>query len=41
MTDKPLLIGSLLTRKKYMAAFKAECVRQVAMDAQQTDVARA
>ena len=29
------------TRKKYMPAFKAECVRQVAAGARQTDVARA
>ena len=29
------------TRKKYTPAFKAECVRQVAAGARQTDVARA
>lgn len=28
-------------RKKYTPAFKAECVRQVAAGARQTDVARA
>ena len=41
MPDKPLPSGSPLTRKKYTAAFKAECVRQVAAGARQTDVARA
>jgi len=30
-----------LTRKKYTPAYKAECVRQVAAGARQTDVARA
>lgn len=30
-----------LTRKKYTSAFKAECVRQVAAAARQTDMARA
>jgi len=29
------------SRKKYTAAFKAECVRQVAAGARQSDVARA
>ena len=33
--------GSPATRKKYTPAFKAECVRQVAAGARQTDVARA
>ena len=33
--------GPPLTRKKYTPAFKAECVRQVAAGARQTDVARA
>ena len=30
-----------ITRKKYTQVFKAECVRQVAAGAQQSDVARA
>ena len=41
MPDKLLPSGSPLTRKKYTSAFKAECVRQVAAGARQTDVARA
>jgi putative transposase len=41
MPDNSNLSGSPLTRKKYMPALKAECVRQVAAGAQQTDVARA
>jgi len=41
MPDKTPPSGSLLTRKKYTPAFKAECVRQVAAGARQTDVARA
>jgi transposase len=41
MPDKTLPSGSPLTRKQYTPAFKAECVRQVAAGARQTDVARA
>jgi transposase len=41
MPDKTLPSSSPLTRKKYTPAFKAECVRQVAAGARQTDVARA
>lgn len=41
MPDKTLPSGSPLPRKKYTPAFKAECVRQVAAGARQTDVARA
>ncbi|GAB3636727.1 hypothetical protein GCM10027422_23170 [Hymenobacter arcticus] len=41
MPDKTLPSGSPLTRKKYTPAFKADCVRQVAAGARQTDVARA
>ncbi|OUJ69922.1 transposase [Hymenobacter crusticola] len=41
MPDKTHSSGSPLTRKKYTPAFKAECVRQVAAGARQTDVARA
>ena len=41
MPDKLLSNGLPLTRKKYTSAFKAECVRQVAAGARQTDVARA
>jgi transposase len=41
MPDKLIASGPPLTRKKYTAAFKAECVRQVAAGACQTDVARA
>ena len=41
MTEKPTLGGLPTTRKKHSPAFKAECVRQVAAGARQTDVARA
>ena len=41
MTEKPNLGGLPTARKKYSPAFKAECVRQVAAGARQTDVARA
>lgn len=41
MTEKLNLGGLPTTRKKYTPAFKAECVRQVAAGAWQTDVARA
>ena len=41
MPDNSNPSGSPLTRKKYTPAFKAECVRQVAAGARQTDVARA
>ena len=41
MTEKLNPGGLLATRKKYTPAFKAECVRQVASGARQTDVARA
>jgi len=41
MTEKKLVNGPPVTRKKYTPAFKAECVRQVAAGARQTDVARA
>jgi transposase len=41
MPDKTLPGGSPLTRKKYTPTFRAECVRQVAAGAQQTDMARA
>ncbi len=41
MPDKTLPSGPPLTCKKYTPSFKAECVRQVAAGAQQTDVARA
>ena len=41
MTDKRLADDQPLTRRKYTPAFKAECVRQVAAGARQTDVARA
>ena len=34
-------VGLPSPRKKYTPAFKAECVRQVAAGARQTDVARA
>jgi transposase len=40
MLDNSSLSGSPLTRKEYTPAFKAECVRQVAAGARQTDVAR-
>ncbi len=41
MTEKLNLGGLPATRKKYTPAFKAECVRQVAAGARQSDVARA
>lgn len=41
MTEKKLLDVQPVTRKKYTPAFKAECVRQVAAGARQTNVARA
>jgi len=41
MTEKKPVGGQPATRKKYTPAFKAECVRQVAAGARQTDVARA
>jgi transposase len=40
MSDKTLPNGSPLTRKKYTLAFKAECVRQMAAGARQTDAVR-
>ncbi|TYZ12656.1 transposase [Hymenobacter lutimineralis] len=39
MTEKSNLGGGPATRKKYTPAFKAECVRQVAAGARQSDVA--
>ena len=41
MPEKLNAGGLPATRKKYTPAFKAECVRQVAAGARQTDVARA
>ena len=41
MTEKLTPGGLPATRKKYTLAFKAECVRQVAARARQSDVARA
>ena len=41
MTEKLNPGGPPATRKKYTPAFNAECVRQVAAGARQTDVARA
>ena len=41
MSEKLNPGGLPATRKKYTPAFKAECVRQVAVGARQTDVARA
>ncbi len=41
MTEKEPIGGQPATRKKYAPAFKAECIRQVAVGARQTDVARA
>lgn len=38
MPDNSNPSGSLLTRKKYTLAFKAECVCQVAAGARQIDV---
>ena len=40
MTEKLNSGGLPATRKKYTAAFRAECVRQVAAGARQSDVAR-
>ena len=40
MTEKLHSGGLPATRKKYTPAFKAECVRQVAAGARQSDVAR-
>lgn len=39
MPDKKIVDGQPVTRKKYTPAFKAECMRQVAAGARQTDVA--
>ena len=41
MTEKPNPGGGPSIRKKYTLAFKAECVRQVAAGARQSNVARA
>ncbi|MGI4742462.1 MAG: transposase [Janthinobacterium lividum] len=41
MSTKVISSGLPLARKKYTPAFKAECVRQIAAGARQTDVARA
>lgn len=41
MTEKMHPGGLPTTRKKHTPAFKAECVRQVAAGARQSDVARA
>ncbi len=41
MTEKSNPGGAPATRKKYTPAFRAECVRQVAAGARQSDVARA
>ena len=41
MTEKANPGGLPATRKKYTPAFNAECVRQVAAGARQSDVARA
>lgn len=41
MSNKVIPSGPPLTRKKYTPAFKAECVRQVAAGARQTDIAHA
>ena len=41
MNEKPSSGRVPTTRRKYTPAFKAECVRQAAVGAQQTDVARA
>ena len=40
MNEKLNSGGVPTTRRKYTPAFKAECVRQVAAGARQTDVAR-
>ena len=41
MNEKPSSGRVPTTRRKYTPAFKAECVRQAAVGARQTDVARA
>ena len=41
MSAKKSVDGPPVPRKKYTPAFKAECVRQVAAGARQSDVARA
>lgn len=41
MTDKKPVDGPSVIRKKYMPAFKAECIHQAAAGARPTDVARA
>ena len=41
MTEKPHPGGLSITRKKYTPTFNAECARQVAAGARQSDVARA
>lgn len=41
MSEKKSADGQPVPRKKYTPAFKAECVRQVAAGARQSDVARA
>lgn len=41
MSNKSIPSGPSLTRKKYTPVFKAECVRQVAARARQTNVVRA
>ena len=41
MSEKKSPDGQPVPRKKYTPAFKAECVRQVAAGARQSDVARA
>lgn len=41
MPEKKSSDGQPVPRKKYAPAFKAECVRQVAAGARQSDVARA
>ena len=41
MPDQKPVDGQPVPRKKYTPAFKAECVRQVAAGARQSDVARA
>jgi len=41
MTEKKPIGDQPATRRNYTPAFKAECVRQVAAGARQTDVARA
>ena len=41
MSTKVISSGLPLARRKFTPAFKAECIRQVAAGARQTDVARA